>query len=576
MKQTEKTNPTTAVTLVGFGTPQEVQGSGDTWQIAHMANDSLFIMNNDGSGIEPRNTEPGAFTTKAHNHAVISMLPPSFNPEFPHTVTDITDGRRIIHPASETDFLQKHMRSVSILNEDTQTMETFAHPYSTDIYEIDGVLYHIVIYSRQIPGNWGFVYSNLTRSLDMGRTWENFKGEIDTPTEPTWEDSFFPKGWGQVTFVKYGKGGAAPDVDRAQEFVYVLARVDERYRTDDTPAGYNMARIRRSVLLEWNTAQGNTNVRNQWEFFSFGLVRTAEDAKMAEEDRFWVSDPTKAMPFFDEGWSTAIVYNEGLGRYFKTLFISDAFQRPIIESTLSLHEAPHPWGPWVRIHEEHMQAKANDNLTWAYLFPKFISADGKKMWKSVTGALARNSHVFPRGHDGYTLQVMPVFLTTEPAHTIYVTDQEKTTHNGLEERTYNKHKDNCDTQITGLGGFEAGRYISFKLNAPAAGEYIVNFRYRTTGITGAQDASDEAMELYRRQTFPSISLYLNDVKRKQLPLGRTVQVYSEWSNMSLFLPLDAGENVVTFRMHEDDNGSDVVIHSLTFAKYTGVMPLPLD
>ncbi|MCL2361632.1 MAG: hypothetical protein FWC73_07460 [Defluviitaleaceae bacterium] len=561
------------ITLVGFGMPQVVPGGGDTWQSAWMANDSLYVMNNDGFGIEPRNnnTDSDAFVTTYQHHAVVSMFPPSFNPEHPETVADITDGRRIVHPTSSTDFLHLHSQDIHILNEETQVLEKFSHPYSTDIYEVDGVLYHIVIYSRQVPGNWGFAYSNLTRSLDGGRTWENFRGEIDTPLSPTWEDSFFPKGWGQVTFVKYGRGGTAPDVHLAQEYVYVFAWVDTAHRADTLPSGYNMARISRDALLEWNTSSGNGNVKNQFEYLSFGLIRTEEDAKLATDDRFWVKDSSMAKPFFDEGWTTSIVYNHGLKRYFKTLFSSDSFQRPIIESTLHLYEASYPWGPWIRIHEEHMQAKADDNLAWFYMLPKFTSGDGMKMWASVSGAGTDNSHVYPDGRHGYTLQLMPVYLTCEPTHIICATGQME---NGLVKRTYNRYKNNSDLQITGLGGFKIGAYLSFTVAAPAEGEYIVNFDYHTTGIIGANDASPEALTEYRKQVFPSISLYVNDKYCKQILLGRTVQVYSEWSTMSLFLKLKAGENTVTFKMNEGDNGNDIVISSLTYAKYTGSIALP--
>lgn len=551
------------ITLSGFGVPVPVPGSqGDTWASAWSADDSVWIMNNDGAGII--GARSGAHNYLAHTY--INQIPASFNPENSASLTNQRDGRRIVHPLNRNDFTARYFGNF-------QNPQPW-YPYSTDIYEIDGVLYCNFVYSNQIPGNWGFLYSNFMRSTDGGRTWQNHKEQTDMRSEASWEDAFFPQGWETTMFVKYGRGGAAPNVDRAHEYIYFICN---NWRIKYNPpggTGVYIARIKRSDLREWKTTpDGNgDNVRKKLEFLSYGLINTLANARAAENNSHWTADYSRAKPISDK-LHFNITYNESLRRYFAASINSDSFTNPKIESSIQVFEAPYPWGPWTEIINEHMQAKADDNLTLTYLSQKYISDDGFKMWMAVSGAQAENSHT---GIDGYFLKFLPIFLTSEPVQTIIATNNEKVTVNGLSRQTHREHVWEAwrfpGGSSTGYGGFTSdGNSLSFNVSAPSAGDYIVNFRYRTKGVPPWTNIA-----AYRRDPFPTISLYVNNNKAKQLKLGRSIQTYSEWTEMSIFLRLNAGNNTVTFQRDRGDVSDSIVISRLKYALYTGSSPLPLD
>jgi len=550
------------ITLAGFGTTVDVPGSyGDTWASAWSADDSVIFMNNDGTGI----TGAGSGTRYYPAHACINYVPPNFTPENHASLTNQRDGRRIIHPIDKNDFTAKYFSNF-------QGPQPW-YPYSTDIYEVDGVLYCNFIYSFQIPGNWGFLYSNFMRSTDSGRTWQNHKGQTDTRTEANWTDAFFPEGWENPRFVKYGRGGIAPNVDGAREYVYFSsAYVQSKYKPPggEEHGGNYIARIKRSDLLEWKTTpDGNgNNVRKKLEFLSYGWINTLADAQ-AVSDRHWTTDYSRARPIGNSPFFN-IVYNEKLKRYFGTSNDGDCFQEPKVECSIFMLEAPYPWGPWTEIIDEHMTAKADDNLSWSFLSQKYISSDGYKMWVAVNGAHAELNHI---NKEGYILKFLPAYLTSEPVQTVMATDTARVSVNGLAQQTQREYRWGSVTGSSiGYGGFtQDGNNLTFNIYASSAGDYIVNFRYRTKGVPPWTNIA-----AFRRDPLPSISLYVNNNKAKQLRLGRSIQTYAEWTEMSIFLRLNAGSNTITFQRDRGDISDSVVISRLKYALYTGTSPLPLD
>jgi hypothetical protein len=555
------------ITLIGFGMTVDVPGSyGDAWASTWSLDDSVIFMNNDGYGII-RSRTPWSTERNYQAHTVINSVPPSFMPENPVSLADQRDGRKVIHPVDRNYFTARHWGNF-------KNQQPW-YPYSTDIYEVDGALYCNFVYSFQIPGNWGYFYSNLMRSTDGGKTWQNHKGQIDTPLEQNWEDAFCPRGWEHVRFVKYGRGGVAPDVDRAQEYVYIHSSVEEKYNPPGG-SGVYMARIKRNDLKEWKTTpDGNgDNVRKKLEFLSYGRINSLSDAQAVLNDRHWTSDYSRAksIGYFPY---TYIVYNELLRRYLGTSFFSDSwFQNQAkMESTILLYEAPHPWGPWNELLDEHMTAKGNDNLCLAFLTQKYISDDGYKIWMAVNGAQATNSH---SNREGYFLKFLPIYLTTEQVFTVKATDTSTVTVNGLTRQTHREHEYASwryeGGVSTGYGGFTIdGNNLTFNIDVPSAGDYIVNFRYRTKGVPRWT-----TMAAYRRDPFPSISLYVNNTKAKQLRLGRSIQLYSNWTEMSIFLRLNTGSNTITFQRDRGDVSDSIVISRLKYALYTGSSPLSLD
>jgi len=549
------------ITLAGFGATVDVPGSmGDAWASAWSADDSVIFMNNDGTGI----TGAGSGTRYYPAHACINYVPPNFNPENPASLTNQRDGRRIIHPVNNRDFTAKYFQNF-------QNPQPW-YPYSTDIYEVDGVLYCNFIYSFQIPGNWGYLYSNFMRSTDGGRTWQNHKGQTDTRTEASWDEAFFPQGWEHPRFVKYGRGGIAPNVDGAREYVYFSSWVDRKYRPPSgiEYGGNYIARIKRSDLLEWRTTpDGNgNNVRKKLEFLSYGWINTLADAQ-AVSDRHWTTDYSRARPIGNSPFFY-IVYNEKLKRYFGTTNDGDCYQEPKVECSIFMLEAPYPWGPWTDVLQEQMDTKANDNISWPFLQQKFISADGYTMWMSVSGAHKEFNYF---DIEGYHLKFLPAYLTSEPVQTVMATDAAGVTVNGLTQQTHREQRWGSVTGAsTGYGGFTRdGNNIAFNINAPAAGDYIVNFRYRTKGVPPWTNIA-----AFRRDPLPSISLYVNNNKIKQLKLNRSIQTYAEWTEMSIFLRLNAGNNIITFQRDKGDLSDSIIISRLKYARYTGSSPLPLD
>ena len=561
------------ITLVGFGMPINAGGYGDNWHSTWSADNSLIIANNDGFGILGRSRN------SIYSHCVINQLPASLSPENPATLANTGDGRRVIHPVNANDFTARYRTGTDATGTNWNMQNRWWYSYLSDIYEVDGVLYLIITYSYQDVTTATYLtrHPNLMRSLDGGRTWENFKGQIDTPTAPTSEDSFFQHpGWdGNTQFVKYGRGGVAPNVDRAQEYVYIFSWMTAEHQPPH--GGQVMARIKLSDLKEWKTTpDGNgDNVRNKLEYLTLGTVYTDADARAGLDNRYWTTDWRQVKSFHGGMANCSIVYNETLGRYFSSNYQGDAFIKPIQESRLEVLQSTYPWGPWTTLIKEHVTAKTNGNLILNVFTQKYTSPDGYKMWMTVNGA-HRNDSL--NNEEGYILKFMPVFLTSEPAQTIMATDASRVTANNLSQQTHNEHEwdrwryGEHRESSTGYGGFTAdGSSLAFTVNAPVAGDYIVNFRYRTEGSPRWTNIA-----AYRRAKFPSVSLYVNNNKAKQLRLDRSIQWFSQWTEMSIFLRLNAGNNTITFQRDRGDNSNSVVISSLTYARYTGTEPLPLD
>src|SRR5579883_702620 len=316
------TSPGAGVTLAAFGNRVIAPGlsngtsNGDTWDSAWGTNGTLYFQHNDGTG----------FGNGAYVHDRICRLVGT--PQVPSTL-------------SGTD-----------LNPGTLGNSLSGSPcYSTGIYEVDGVLYHNVCYSQQIPGAWVFHHTSMMRSSDGGKTWVNHLGQTNTMPPDSATACMFPsENWGEVNFVKYGPGGAAPAVDNAQAYIYLSAAW----------ADFRLARVARGDLPKLD--------RTQFQFYTGG------DGSL---DSSWTNDITQSAAIPVPSCSPcAMIYNPGVGRYLMTSFSSDSWQQPPIESTLRVMEAPHPWGPWKLILEENVNNTDSDNLTWAFLVPSFTSADG--------------------------------------------------------------------------------------------------------------------------------------------------------------------------------------------------------
>ncbi len=463
------------VTLAAFGprviTPGMTGGTlyGDTWDGAWSSNGVLYLQHNDGVGFSG-----GAFV-----HDRICKLEGS--PQVPSSLsgTNLNPG---------------------ILGNSLSGSPC----YSTGLYEVDGVLYHNVCYSQQIPGAYVFRNTSTLKSTDGGETWINHLGQTNTMPPDDASVCMFPgDNWGEVNFVKYGAGGAAPNVDNAQSFVYLCSGA----------AGYLLARVARTDLPKLD--------KTKIQFYKGG------DGLL---DSSWTNDISRSVSLSALlSAPAAMTYNEVLGRYILTSFSSDSFLQPPIESTLRVMEAPHPWGPWTLLLDENVNNEESDNLTWAFLMPKFTSSDGSKMWMSVAGRAP------------YGLQFMPVHLTTEP---VQMQEAENSAITG-------GFVTNATPGYSGAGyvsGMDAiGDKCDFTFKVAVAGQYILQVRYNTSA--------------YR-----NLGLYVNGSSRGQLKLGTSQQTYATWTDISLLTWLPGGANQITLQC--DDNAGNVNLDKVSLALYS--------
>ncbi len=292
--------------------------NGDTWDAAWRADDTLLFQHNDGTG----------FDNGTYVHDRICKL--QGTPQNPPSLlgTDLNPG---------------------VLS----TTLNGSPCYSTGLYEVDGVLYHNVCYSQQTPGDFVFHHTSIIKSLDGGKNWINHLGQTNAMPPDNTNQCMFPSdNWGEVNFVKYGAGGAASDVDNAQTYVYLTAAWGD----------FRLARVARSDLPTLDPK------KIQYYIGGDGML-----------DSSWINNIARSVAVPTPTVSpTAMVYDEVLGRYLMTSFASDSWVTPPIESSLRIMEAPHPWGPWTLLLDENVQNLEGDNLTWAFLMPKFTSADGSE------------------------------------------------------------------------------------------------------------------------------------------------------------------------------------------------------
>lgn len=475
--------PGRPVTLGGFG-HRVVPGTGrntgqgangDTWDSAWLADDRVIVQHDDGQA-----------WGKGNQRGIGELLG---SPENPPSISGVD-----LNPGKFGKFL-------------TWT-------YSTGTYEVDGVLYHIKCYSDQTPGNWRFYDNNILKSTDGGASWINHLGQTNTVPDRK-RPAMFPGDkarkdpWQHVNFVKYGKGGAAPDVDNARTYVYL---------SSSAAGGQHLARVKRTDLPSLDMSK--------FQFYTGG------DGML---DASWTNDIAKCVPVANPERAApfSVVYNPGLGRYLSVSFRSDSWCKPPVESSLYILEAPHPWGPWTRILEENVNNKESDNLTWSYPLQKFQSADGGKMWMTTCG------------RQPYGLQFMPVYLTTSPVQS----------HEAEAAALTGTAAARDKAGFTGDGyaaGFDAaGDQCLFKVKAEKAGAYILNIRYNT-------------------RQYQALEFVVNGKVREKLKLGKSEQVYATWTKMSMFAWLEAGENAVAFRCGAAGEAADVNLDSLSLAFYSDV------
>jgi hypothetical protein len=334
--------------------------------------------------------------------------------------------------------------------------------------------------------------------------------------------------WYHLDFVKYGRGGAAPDVDNAQMYVYLSSH--------SWPSGNHyqfLARMKRSDLPSLD--------RTKIQFYTGG------DGML---DQSWTNDMSRCLAITNAtGYMPpfSVVYNFGLRRYLSVNANGDSSGKSPNECTLFMLEAPHPWGPWTQVLEENVHVKEGDNPSWTYLLQKFASPDGRKMWMTHSGGRP------------YGLQFMPVYMTTDPVRSYEAEDAVLTGTTVSRDKIEHALDARYAQEIT--AGFSGGGYVTgldalgdeclFKVKVEKAGAYILKIRYNT-------------------RKYQTMDFVVNGTLREKLKLGKSEQVYATWTERSLFAWLEAGDNTIAFQCAAAGEAADVNLDSLSLAFYSDV------
>jgi len=470
-----------AISLAAFGHRILTHDTkGDTWDGAWLADGRVLLQYDDGSGWG----KTGEKGDRLRSRGIGELLTVPWAPSNPSGV-DLNPGRL-------GDFL--------------------SWTYSTGLYEVDGVLYIIKCLSDQTPGRWRFYDHNLLKSVDGGATWINHLGQADTVPDPK-QPAMFPGDatstpkdpWRRLNFVKYGQGGTAPDVDGARTWVYLNSL-------------RHLARVRRSDLPALD--------RSRFQYYTGG------DGQL---DSCWTEDITRIgqMQVYSPDLAPfSIVYNPGLRRYVSVSFRSDSWKKPPIESVLFLLEAPHPWGPWTVVLEEHVNYKEQDNLTWTFPLQKWISPQGDRMWMTATGRAP------------YALQFMPILLSTAPVEHFPAAAA------ALAGPRLARELPDCSRSGYVTGFDHPNDECCFTTTVGKAGLYLANLRFHATSPQ-------------------SLELLVNQVPQGSLRLGKSAQAGALWTSYSFQLALKQGANTINFRATRP---TDVQIDRLSLAYHSDQTP----
>ena len=216
----------------------EGPSSGDNWDSCWGADDTLFVVHDDGRGFG--NGVPG----------ISPFVPGPITPDSAGSVPYANHG--LCRVEGNPNTATESVRGIN-LNPGLYSY-TLPATYSRDIYEVDGVLYAVKMYSNQrikpFSGYFDFFNASLMKSTDGGRNWVNHLGQLNTAPANTREGSMFPDpkmSW--PAFVHYGKGGSAPAVDNADKYVYLTSYdgLGGRAQFRESKGNY-LARISRATM----------------------------------------------------------------------------------------------------------------------------------------------------------------------------------------------------------------------------------------------------------------------------------------------------------------------------------------
>jgi GH43 family beta-xylosidase len=191
------------------------------------------------------------------------------------------------------------------------------------------------------------------------------------------------------------------------------------------------------------------------------------------------------------------------------------------------------------------------------------SADGKETW------MVYHSKIFPADRNGFRqVNIKPIAFSADglpllgappsPFEFLPLPSGDP----GLgevyqaEEATFSGGTKTADSERGFQGGgyatgFEQpGAAVTFTVKVPAAGVYLATLRYASGEMVAAEQQSYPKMALPKRET---LSIRVNGKHLRQTAFDRTTD-FSHWMNQAEQLPLEAGENAISYRIGEGDTG----------------------
>ncbi len=470
----------------GFGTAP----SGDTWYTTWAGDDTLYVNVDDGLGFE----DPGHKNVMLRN--CLCML--AGNPN------ESTDGFRGVN-------LNPGSRGATMPNSKCEGL----HGYTSSLYEQDGVIYQIRHAWSPTAALWPPLDSSIIKSSDGGRNWFDHLGRKNAPL-PTGAKVMFPAlPWSWLTFVQYGKGGAAPAVDRADRYVYLTA-------------GEYLARVPREKLAGLNKAD--------FQYYEGAPLDGMLDSS-------WSRAPAGAGKIIFAGPSAGfmnVVYNFGLNRYLATgaqAYRAAKSPENSLKTRFEIYSAEHPWGPWKQTLSYGIWGRAGWNMLMAN---KFTSGDGRKTWYTFSGEYKGDLWY-------YGFLYMPLYLSTG-AVDIY--EAEAATLTGARA-------------ASGYPGCSGSGYIEnfarpgdravFDLNnVHGAGWHIVRIRYTSPKVNGNV-----------------MSIYVNGRKAKRVKFsenGSDCPPGLDWTDRSDIYFLNHGANAFEIRRDQGDSAAGLMIDYLAVSR----------
>ncbi|MFB3893870.1 MAG: CBM35 domain-containing protein [Phycisphaerae bacterium] len=397
--------------------------------------------------------------------------------------------------------------------------------YSTSIYEQDGVLYEIR-HNRTKGDNMSpFVESTIIKSTDGGRNWVNSLGEVNAPL-PHKEDAMFPAPpWTRLTFIQFGRGGAAPRADNADKYAYLTT-------------GQYLARVPRDKLPDLN--------KDDYEYYKGGGLDGMLDSswsRLPSEGRpavFHRLQDTGQEPDESHGVDN-VVYNAALRRYVATreswYFAPGEGAHTTGKGRFIIYTSRRPWGPWQEVLSYGVWARAGWNFL---LCNKFTTPDGLKMWYVFCGEYKGDTW-------NYGFQYTPLHLSTGAV------DRYEAESAALEGTS----AESSYPSFSGsgyVGGFaKPGDRIRFSLNnVNGEGWHIVRVRY-TSPLANVR----------------TLSVYVNGRKARRLKLSLNNSDYrpnENWTDRSDIYYLKHGANVLELRQDEGDAAAGVLIDYIAVSR----------